>query len=79
MFNTLIDFHELREIDMSGGSYTWSNNQDNPTLEKLDRILMNKEWENFFLNVMVKKLPREVSDHNPLIISCGLGQVAKKL
>jgi hypothetical protein len=68
-FNTLIHFYELREIIMSGGLYTWSNNQDNPTLEKLDRILVSKEWEDIFPNVIVKKLPRKVSDHNPLIVS----------
>jgi len=54
---------------MSGGLYTWSNNQENPTLEKLDRILVSKEWEDIFPNVLVKKLPRKVSDHNLLILS----------
>lgn len=68
MFNTLINFDELREIIMSGGLFTWSNN---PILEKLDRILVSKEWEEAFPNVIVKNLPREVSDHNPLIISSG--------
>jgi hypothetical protein len=37
-------------------------------LEKLDRILVTKEWEDLFPLAMIKKLPREVSDHNPLII-----------
>jgi exonuclease III len=40
LFNTLIDFYELREINMSRGMYSWSNNQENPLLEKLDRILV---------------------------------------
>lgn len=26
LFNTLINFHELRELIMNGGLYTWSNN-----------------------------------------------------
>lgn len=56
---------------MSGGMFTWSNNQDPPTLEKLDKILISKDWEDFFPHAIVKKLPREISDHNPLIISCG--------
>ena len=50
----------------------WSNNQDPPTLEKLDRILVTSGWEDLYPQVMVRKLPREVSDHNPLIISCGI-------
>jgi endonuclease/exonuclease/phosphatase family metal-dependent hydrolase len=68
-FNTLIHFYELREILMTGGLYTWSNNQENPTLKKLDRILVSKEWEDIFPDTLVTKLPREVSDHNPLILS----------
>jgi hypothetical protein len=78
-FNTLIDFHELRELVMTGGKFTWSNNQDVPLLEQLDRILVTKEWEDMFPNVIVKKLPREISDHNPLILSCGPNKNKKPL
>lgn len=59
---------------MFGGLYTWTNNQDPPTLEKLDRILVSKDWEDIFPHAMVRKLPREISDHNPLILSCGQPQ-----
>jgi hypothetical protein len=54
---------------MTGGIYTWSNNQKPPTLEKLDRFLMSREWEIIFPRAMVRKMQREMSDHNPLIIS----------
>jgi hypothetical protein len=54
---------------MTGGLYTWSNNQEDPTLEKLDRILVSRDWEDIFPTAMVKRLPREISDHNPLILS----------
>ena len=60
---------------MSGGLFTWTNNQDPPTLEKLDRILVSKDWQDSFPRAIVKKLPREISDHNPLIISCGTPRV----
>jgi hypothetical protein len=36
-------------------------------LEKLDRFL-SKGWEDIFPRVVVRKLPREISDHNPLIL-----------
>lgn len=42
IFNSIISFFELRELIMNGGLYIWSNNQDPPTLEKLDRILASK-------------------------------------
>lgn len=61
LFNSLINFHELSKIVMSGGLFTWSNNKEVPTLEKLDWVLISKEWEDLFPNVMVKKLPMEVS------------------
>lgn len=41
LFNSIIHSYNLREIHMSGGMYTWSNKQQNPTLEKLGRILMS--------------------------------------
>ena len=79
MFNTLFNFHELREIVMSGGIYTWSNNQDDPVLEKLERILVSRDWESIFPNSLVKRLPREISYHSPLILSSGPCKTIKHL
>jgi hypothetical protein len=48
---------------------SWSNNQENPTQVKLvDRVLMSKTWESIFPHVIIQKLPRKISDHNPLIV-----------
>jgi hypothetical protein len=68
LFNAIINTYELREIDMSGGQFTWSNNQADPTLEKLDRFLMINDWEKMFPLVTVHKIAREISDHNPIIL-----------
>lgn len=68
-FNAIINSLSLREIHMGGGKYTWTNNQKHPTLEKLDRVLMSFDWENLFPLVTVRKLVRDVSDHNPLLLS----------
>jgi hypothetical protein len=68
LFNAIINTYELREIEMSGGQFSWSNNQTNPTLKKLDRFLMNSEWESMFPLVTVHKICREVSDHNTIIL-----------
>jgi hypothetical protein len=45
---------------MSGGKYTWSNNQVEPTLEKLDRILVNNKWDARFPLSTVRKILRFV-------------------
>jgi hypothetical protein len=77
LFNWIINSYELREIDMSGGKYTWSNNQVDPTLEKLDRILVNNKWDARFPLSTVRKIPRFVSDHNPLVLDTEFDQVQK--
>lgn len=79
LFNTVIHANDLREIYMAGGKYTWSNNQENPTLERLDRILMSREWENLFPTMTSYKNPREVSDHNPIILTTCGNRPKKKL
>ena len=71
IFNSIINALALREIYISGGKYTWSNNLAHPTLEKLDRILMSEGWEDLFPMASVRKLVREISDHNPLLLSDG--------
>jgi len=68
LFNWMINTYELRDLNLNGGNYTWSNNQDFPTLERLDRILMSEDWENLFPLSTLKKIPREFSDHNPLLL-----------
>jgi hypothetical protein len=38
MFNLVINSYDLRELPIACGKYTWSNNRENPTLEKLDSV-----------------------------------------
>jgi hypothetical protein len=76
-FNAIIQTYELREIHMSEGMFTWSNNQKDPTLEKLGRVLMSREWESRFPMAHVYKNPRGVSDHNPLILTTAIGSCKK--
>ena len=59
-FNSIIACYDLLDMTLAGGKYTWSNNQSPPTLEKLDRILVSKSWEDLFPRAMVYKLPREI-------------------
>jgi hypothetical protein len=44
LFNAIIEHGELKEIEMDGRRYTWSNNQMNPTLKKLDSVLVSWSW-----------------------------------
>jgi exonuclease III len=68
LFNSIIDIHSLIELDLIGRLYTWSNNRDPPTFEKLDRFLASPEWVLQFKNVVVTGLDRTLSDHVPLCL-----------
>lgn len=78
-FNAVISAFEHREITMTGGKFTWTNNQIDPTLERLDRALMSRVWEDAFPCVVINKLPREISDHNPLLLTTDVTQPSKHL
>ena len=56
---------------MIGGKYTGSNKQKNPILEKLARVLMSPMWENLFPLVSLRKIVRDQSDHNLLLLDSG--------
>lgn len=78
MFNWIINTHELRDLVLNGGLFTWSNNHSNPTLEKLDRVLMSSDWETEFPLTNLRKIPRYMSDHDPLILCTNHEKVKKK-
>jgi hypothetical protein len=56
LFNAVIDGLNLRELEMSGWKFTWTNHLQNLTYEKLDRILMVTEWEQKFPRSTVQAL-----------------------
>ncbi|CAN6252305.1 unnamed protein product [Urochloa humidicola] len=77
MFNWIINTYELRDLALNGGIYTWSNNHKDPTLEKLDRVLISEDWEDIFPLTHLRKFPRYISDHNPLLLCTEQEKVKK--
>jgi endonuclease/exonuclease/phosphatase family metal-dependent hydrolase len=69
LFNSIIDFHNLIELDLNGRLY----NRDPPTFEKLDMFLASLEWDLHYKNVSVYGLSRTFSDHVSLRLSRTLG------
>lgn len=50
-FNKIIKYCGLADIKSVGSSWTWSNNQDtNWIVRKLDRVLVNSDWCDSFLD-----------------------------
>lgn len=73
-FNLIINIYELRELPLIGGKFTQSNNRKEPTLERLDRVLMDEAWGKEFPLCILKKIPRYILDHNPLILNTEMTQ-----
>jgi endonuclease/exonuclease/phosphatase family metal-dependent hydrolase len=72
LFNAVINSLDLRELELSGRQYTWANNLQTPTYEKLDRILVSTEWEVKCPKVNASALPRALSYHTPLLVDTGM-------
>jgi hypothetical protein len=68
LFNAVINSLNLRELELSGRQYTWANNLQIPTYEKLDRILLSTDWELKYPKVSVHVLTREISNQSPLLL-----------
>ena len=71
MFNMIIESLNLREIELTGRQFTWSNLLPTPTYEKLDRVLASVDWEQKYPPVSVHVMQRAISDHTPLLVDSG--------
>jgi hypothetical protein len=53
-FRCLIEDVALKEIPLHGRRFTWSNQQTDPVLVKLDRFFCSVSWELLFPNVLLQ-------------------------
>ncbi|KAK2985871.1 hypothetical protein RJ640_009941 [Escallonia rubra] len=67
-FSFFVNDAGLLDLPLTGAKYTWTNNQRNPIMSRLDRFFISADWENHFKNVAQKALPRVISDHSPIIL-----------
>jgi hypothetical protein len=58
LFNDVINNLNLRELELSGRQYTKTNNLQNPTYEKLDKVLVSIDWKMKYPKVIVHTLTR---------------------
>jgi hypothetical protein len=58
---------EVKEIELIGKKFTWSNNQAQPTLTRIDRAFCSPSWEDIYLNLVLHPLSSSMSDHCPLL------------
>ena len=72
LFNDWINRWALLELKPANRIFTWSNNQVDPIMATLDRILVSTDWEAKFPLSNFRTLPRPISDHAPSSWTLGL-------
>ena len=68
-FNDCLNAMCLIELPLLDRRYTWTNNRDSPTLERLDRAFINLAWDAVLPNTTLSSLTRHTSDHVPLLVN----------
>ncbi|XP_059289054.1 uncharacterized protein LOC132042545 [Lycium ferocissimum] len=64
---------ELHEMPFKGSPFTWWNGRaaNDCIFKRLDRVVHNHSFQNWFRHLEVEHLSRTGSDHAPLLLSCG--------
>uniref|UniRef100_A0A2N9EXD0 Reverse transcriptase domain-containing protein n=1 Tax=Fagus sylvatica TaxID=28930 RepID=A0A2N9EXD0_FAGSY len=70
-FSDFISDQGLLDLPLVGGRFTWSSNQENPAMSRLDRFLVSPDWDTQFSTAVQSTLPRTLSDHSPILLDCG--------
>jgi hypothetical protein len=66
---------------MVGRQFTWANSLPEPTFEKLDRVLMDANWESKFPMVFVRAPLERIegfSNHAPILLTTGTPKPTSK-
>lgn len=65
-FNEFIDRMELLDIPLVGRKFTWVR-PNGQQMSRLDRVMVSSEWLNHWPGYVQEVLPRDISDHCPLL------------
>ena len=70
-FLDFIEEYNLVDLPLGGGPYTWGSGSDHPSRSCIDRFFVSFDWEDFYLDVCQKLMPRPLSDHYPILLEVG--------
>ena len=71
-FSDFIERNFLIDIPLVGDEYTWFRDSENLSMSRINRVLVSVDWEDHFLDVTQRPLPRVISDHCPLLVEVGV-------
>ncbi|XP_073360030.1 uncharacterized protein [Aegilops tauschii subsp. strangulata] len=69
-FRSALNSSDLKEINLCGRRFTWSNEHASPTLVRMDRAFCTLEWDLQFSTARLQPLATAMSDHCPLLLTC---------
>ncbi|XP_016667377.1 uncharacterized protein [Gossypium hirsutum] len=71
-FQNFIEGRSLIDLPAKGQFYTWFNSIEGQVIrERLDRVLVNKDWLDIFSDSLVFNLFVVGSDHSPIVLTTG--------
>jgi exonuclease III len=68
-FRRALNYLEVKELELIGRNFTWSNGQEIPTLSRIDRVFCTPQWEEWFPNPILQTLSSSISDHCPILLT----------
>jgi len=66
LFNGVVEELEVEDVDLVGRKFTWYQPNDR-SISRIDRALVSDKWREYRGNLSLWALPRDVSDHCPLV------------
>ncbi|XP_074305997.1 uncharacterized protein LOC141641225 [Silene latifolia] len=79
-FRDCLDQCGMIDIPATGSKFTWNNKQgpDSRVFSRLDRFLVNQEWQDCFPHLQAHFHPEGLFDHNPSTVSSSLRECEGK-
>jgi len=67
-FRDFINQRALMDLPLRGGDFTWSRSGVDSVASRLDRFLVSVDWEDFFPDMVQRRMARPFSDHFPICL-----------